>query len=183
MNFLRKATEKLKVSDDKETEDSLLEDIPFWDIKINSLSGIPLDLSRFQGKYLLIVNVASKCGFTKQYEALQKLSTEYKSVLTVIGVPCNQFGNQESGSPEAIQKFCSLNYNVSFPLSEKLEVKGPGMHPLYQWLTNKASNKKFSSSVKWNFQKYLLSPKGELIDVFYSITKPTSTKIVKHFNL
>jgi glutathione peroxidase len=137
-------------------------------------------LSNFKGKYILFVNVASKCGFTPQYEELEELHKTYKDNLVVIGSPCNQFGKQEPGSSTEIQEFCKLNYGVSFLIIEKLDVKGINQHPLYTWLTTKKLNNKKSSSVKWNFQKYLVSPEGKLIDYYFSITKPMSSKITKH---
>lgn len=152
-----------------------------YDVKVNALDGSNLDLSAFKGKHLLFVNVASKCGFTPQYKELQQLSDTYNNELVVIGSPCNQFGGQEPGDAEQIQGFCELNYGVTFPLTEKLNVKGSNQHPLYKWLTSKELNGKKSSGVKWNFQKYLVSPEGELIDYYFSITKPTSKKITKHF--
>lgn len=154
--------------------------VELFDIAMNKLDGTALDLSEFRGKHILFVNVASKCGFTGQYKDLERLYQNYKTQLMVIGVPSNQFGAQEPGSAEEIQSFCELNYGVSFVMTEKVKVKGPNQHPLYQWLTQKQLNGKQSSSVKWNFQKYLVNPEGKLIDFFYSITSPTSSKITKH---
>lgn len=151
-----------------------------YDIKINSLQGKPINLKDFEGKHILFVNVASKCGFTPQYKGLEELHQNYKDKLVVIGVPCNQFGSQEPGSSEEIQEFCEVNYGVSFLITEKIDVKGQNQHPLYSWLTNKDFNSKKSSSVKWNFQKYLVDNNGKLIDYYFSITKPTSSKITKH---
>ena len=151
-----------------------------YDIEINSLQNKPIPLSDFEGKYILFVNVASKCGFTPQYKGLEKLHETYKGNLAVIGVPCNQFGKQEPGNNEEIQEFCQVNYGVSFLITEKIDVKGRNQHPLYHWLTSKKLNNKKSSSVKWNFQKYLVSPEGELIDYYFSITQPSSSKITKH---
>lgn len=151
-----------------------------YDIKIDSLQGKPINLKDFKKKHILFVNVASKCGFTPQYKDLEKLHQEYKDKLTIIGVPCNQFGNQEPGSADEITEFCQVNYGVSFLISEKIDVKGDDQHPLYTWLTSKELNEKKSSKVRWNFQKYLVSPEGKLIDYYFSITKPTSSKITKH---
>ncbi|WP_417882556.1 glutathione peroxidase [Xanthomarina gelatinilytica] len=151
-----------------------------YDISINSLTGEPIDLSSFKGKKILIVNTASECGFTGQYEGLQELYNTYKDKLVVIGVPCNQFGGQEPGTASEIQSFCKQNYGVTFLMTEKVDVKGENQHPLYKWLTSKELNGVSSSSVKWNFQKYLIDEKGNLIDYYYSITSPTSTKITKH---
>lgn len=151
-----------------------------YDIQINSLQGKPINFGDFKGKYILFVNVASKCGFTPQYKDLEKLYQEYKDHLIVIGVPCNQFGHQEPGSSDEIQEFCQVNYGVSFLITEKVNVKGSNQHPLYAWLTKKENNGKKSSTVRWNFQKYLVDSEGKLIDFYYSITKPTSSKITKH---
>ncbi|MEM5566382.1 glutathione peroxidase [Psychroserpens sp. AS72] len=151
-----------------------------YNIDINGLNGKPLSLSEFKGRYILFVNVASKCGFTPQYKGLQELSDTYKDKLVVIGVPCNQFGAQEPGTSKEIESFCEMNYGVTFPITEKVDVKGSNKHPLYEWLTQKNKNAVSNSKVKWNFQKYLVSPKGELIDYYYSITSPTSSKITKH---
>ena len=150
-----------------------------YDIEINSLSGDKLDLNKYKGKHILIVNVASKCGFTPQYKELQELHEKYQDKLVIIGVPCNQFGSQEPGTASEIQSFCQKNYGVEFLITEKVDVKGDNQHPLYAWLTSKDLNKIDSSSVKWNFQKYLIDPSGNYIDLFYSITKPTSEKITK----
>ena len=151
-----------------------------YNIEINSLQNTPILLSDFKGKYILFVNVASKCGFTPQYKDLEELHKTYKDKIVVIGVPCNQFGKQEPGSSSEIEEFCEVNYGVSFLITEKIDVKGKNQHPLYTWLTSKKFNNKKSSSVKWNFQKYLVSPEGELVDYYFSITKPLSSKIIKH---
>ena len=150
-----------------------------FDIKVNTIKGEELKLEQYKGKKILFVNVASKCGFTNQYDGLQELYSKYKDKLVVIGLPCNQFGAQEPGSEQEIQSFCRMNYGVDFLMTEKIDVKGAKQHPVYQWLTQKEKNAKMSSSVKWNFQKYLVDEEGRLIDVFYSVTKPTSKKITK----
>jgi len=162
------------------TNKSMQASASLYDISINSLTGKPIDLSSFKGKKILIVNTASECGFTGQYEGLQELYNTYKDKLVVIGVPCNQFGGQEPGTASEIQSFCKQNYGVTFLMTEKVDVKGENQHPLYKWLTSKELNGVSSSSVKWNFQKYLIDEKGNLIDYYYSITSPTSTKITKH---
>ena len=148
-----------------------------YDIAINDIQGSPIYLNEFKGKYILFVNVASECGFTSQYNGLEELYQKFKGNLIIIGVPCNQFGGQEPGSSKDIQEFCHNIYGVSFLLTEKMKVKGDDKHPLYRWLTNKQLNGKSTSSVKWNFQKYIVSPEGELVNYFYSITKPMSSKI------
>ena len=150
-----------------------------YNIKIKDINGDELDLAEFKGKKILFVNVASKCGFTSQYEGLQELYSKYKDKLVVVGLPCNQFGGQEPGSATEIKSFCSLTYGVDFPMTEKIEVKGGNQHPIYTWLTQKEKNGKMNSSVKWNFQKYLVDEEGRLLDVFYSVTKPMSKKITK----
>lgn len=151
-----------------------------YDIEINSLNGSSIRFEDFKGKHILIVNVASKCGFTSQYKDLQKLHEAYQDSIVVIGVPCNQFGAQEPGDAHEIQSFCELNYGVSFLITEKIDVKGKHQHPLYNWLTNKSINGSKDSSVKWNFQKYLINQDGELVDYFYSATNPMNSKITKH---
>ena len=138
-----------------------------------------LKMADYKGKKILFVNVASKCGFTSQYDGLQELYKTYKDKLVVIGLPCNQFGGQEPGTAKEIVTFCKANYGVDFPLSSKIEVKGASQHPLYKWLTTKVQNGVMDSKVRWNFQKYLVDESGQLIDYFYATTKPMSSKIVK----
>lgn len=174
MNLLDKA--KTAASKKMTTSPSL------YDISIHGLDGKTIDLSEFKGKKLLFVNVASECGFTKQYKDLQKLSDSYSKNLVVVGSPCNQFGGQEPGNAADIQTFCERNFGVTFLLTEKIDVKGSQQHPLYKWLTSKELNGKKNSNVKWNFQKYLVDESGKLIDYYYSITKPTSSKITKHLS-
>ena len=153
---------------------------PIYDIALNGLDGSPIDLAAYKGKMLLFVNVASECGFTGQYAGLQELYNTYQDRLMVIGVPSNQFGGQEPGSAVQIQSFCEKNYGVTFVMAEKTDVKGPNQHPLYQWLTKKELNGLKDSKVQWNFQKYLVNEKGQLVDVYMSMTKPLSSKITKH---
>ena len=172
----------LKVLDNLGTDQDRHMSSSLYDIQITSLEGEALSLSSFKGKFILMVNVASNCGFTSQYKALQQLSATYGDELVVIGLPCNQFGHQEPGSPDQIKSFCTVRYGVSFPLSEKIKVKGANQHPLYQWLTKKELNGRRNSKVHWNFQKYLISPDGKLIDVYYSTTSPTSKKITRNFS-
>jgi len=151
-----------------------------YSIAINSLQGHSIDLSEFKGKKILFVNVASQCGFTPQYRELQELSDTFKDNLVVIGVPCNQFGKQEPGNSDEIQEFCEVNYGVSFLITEKIDVKGSQQHPLYAWLTTKSINGRQNSSVKWNFQKYLVHDEGQFLDYFYSITKPMNARITSY---
>lgn len=152
----------------------------FYDVEIslNSLEGERIDFNKFKGKKVLFVNVASKCGFTPQYKGLQELHNTYKDKLVIIGIPCNQFGSQEPGSNDEIATFCERNYGVEFLISEKIDVKGDNQHPLYKWLTNKSENGKVDTSVKWNFQKYLIDEEGKMIDYFMSTIKPQSSKII-----
>ena len=157
-----------------------IENTSIYDIRINALNGEPITLSNYKGKYILFVNVASKCGFTPQYKDLQKLYDAHRDQLVVVGLPCNQFGNQEPGSVQDIESFCEMNYGVTFPITEKINVKGSNQHPLYTWLTQKQKNGISNSKVKWNFQKYLVDPSGKLINYYYSMTSPTSSKIITH---
>lgn len=135
-----------------------------------------INFSDFKGKKIMLVNVASECGFTYQYEDLQKLHVKYPN-LVLIGVPCNQFGGQEPGDTSTIRQFCTKNYGVSFQISEKVDVKGENQHPVYQWLTQKAKNDNGDYSVKWNFNKFLISESGKLIGYFPSQVKPLSKEI------
>ena len=154
--------------------------MPIYDITLKDIDGKKIELNEYKGKYVLFVNVASNCGFTRQYKDLQSLYDKYNEELVVVGVPCNQFGGQEPGNEEQISIFCSEKYNVTFPMTEKIAVRGSDQHPLYKWLTSKELNGRKNSSVKWNFQKYLIDKDGNLIDYWYSLTSPTSTKITNY---
>jgi len=148
----------------------------FYDFKIKSITGDLIDLSKYKNKAILMVNVASKCGFTKQYEDLEKLWSEYKNKnLVVIGFPSNQFGKQEPGSNEEIKKFCETNFNITFPLTTKINVKGENIEPLYQWALNNYGK---SSVPKWNFYKILIDKNGKIFNTYSSITKPMSKKLL-----
>jgi glutathione peroxidase len=148
----------------------------FYDIEIQSISGEMITMNEFKGKYVLVVNVASKCGYTKQYADLEELYQSYEN-LVVLGVPCNQFANQEPESEKEILQFCSSKYNVTFPMTSKVKVKGKDKHPLYQWLTQKDYNKKDDYKINWNFNKFIVDPDGELVDHFKSGVKPLSDDI------
>ena len=127
----------------------------------------------------MVVNTASKCGFTPQYKDLEELYTREAGNLVIIGFPANNFANQEPGTEAEIREFCTKNYGVTFPMMEKISVKGKDMHPLYKWLTSKELNGVRDSEVKWNFQKYLIDENGKLVDVIYSMEKPGSDKVLK----
>ncbi|MCH6258669.1 glutathione peroxidase [Puniceicoccaceae bacterium K14] len=149
-----------------------------YDIDVETIEGETISLSKYRGKTLLIVNVASKCGFTKQYAGLEELYQNHKDEdFVVLGFPCNQFGGQEPGSEEEIAQFCQMNFGVTFPMHAKIDVKGDNRHPLYTFLTGPDSP--FSGNVKWNFSKFVVGPEGKIVERFGSMTKPTSDKIVK----
>jgi glutathione peroxidase len=144
-----------------------------YDFEVNLLSGDPVKLSEYRGKALLIVNTASQCGFTPQYRGLEKLYDKFKARgLEVLGFPCNQFGKQEPGSSEEIAEFCSVNYGVTFPMFEKIDVNGRDTHPLYQYLKREARGVLGSEPIKWNFTKFLVNREGEVVDRYGSTTKP-----------
>jgi glutathione peroxidase len=149
-----------------------------YDFKIESLDGGTIDLAKYKGKKILIVNTASKCGYTPQYEGLEKLYEKYKDNLVIIGFPSNNFLFQEPGTSAEIKQFCSSKYNVTFPMAVKIDVKGKNMNPLYVWLTQKKYNHFSDNSVKWNFQKYLIDEKGNLIAVFEPKVEPMSDEII-----
>ena len=149
----------------------------FFDFKINSINGAELDLSSFKGKTILLVNVASKCGFTNQYDDLQNLYDNFKDKgLIVIGIPTNQFGGQEPGSEKEIKNFCETNFNITFPMTSKYEVKGANAHPIYIWAKDTFGK---STVPKWNFHKILINKDGKIEDTFASFTGPLSNKVVK----
>lgn len=147
----------------------------FFDLNIKNIDGKIINFSEYNDKAILLVNVASKCGFTKQYTNLQKLWETYKDKgLIVLGVPSNQFGGQEPGTNKEIKSFCEINFNITFPLTEKVDVKGKNAHAVYKW-ANKNHGK--STVPKWNFHKILINREGKIQDTFSSFTEPTSKKI------
>lgn len=154
----------------------------FYDFKVKTLEGKDFDFASLKGKKVMIVNTASKCGFTPQYKDLEDVYVKNQDNLVIIGFPANNFMNQEPGSAADIRKFCTENYGVSFPMMEKISVKGNDMAPLYKWLTSKEKNGVMDSEVKWNFQKYLIDEKGNLVDVIYSKEKPNSDKVTAFIN-
>jgi glutathione peroxidase len=149
-----------------------------YDFSVPALDGSTIDFSRFRGKKILIVNTASKCGFTPQYEALEALSKKYGDKLVVIGFPANNFLFQEPGTNEKISTFCKENYGVTFQMAAKISVKGKKMAPIYRWLTEKKYNGFEDSRVKWNFQKYLIDENGRLVAIFSPTTPPDSPEII-----
>jgi glutathione peroxidase len=149
----------------------------FYDFKVKTLEGTDFDFSTLKGKKVMIVNTASKCGNTPQYKDLEEMYEKYGDNLVILGFPANNFLNQEPGSASEIRKFCTDNYGVTFPMMEKISVKGDDMHPLYRWLTSKEKNGVMDSEVKWNFQKYLIDENGKLVDVVNPTDKVTSEKV------
>ena len=149
----------------------------FYDLSIKNIDGKVINLSKYKNKAILLVNVASKCGFTKQYTGLQKIWDIYKDKgLIVLGIPSNQFGGQEPGTNEEIKKFCTINFNITFPITDKVDVKGDKAHEIYKW-----AKKNYGKSTipKWNFHKILINKEGKIQDTFSSFTEPTSKKITK----
>lgn len=152
----------------------------FYDFTVRDIDGNDFSFSQLKGKKVMVVNVASKCGFTPQYEQMETIYEKYKdSGFIIIGFPANDFKEQEPGTNDEIKTFCTTTYGVSFPMMAKIHVKGDSIHPLYQWLTKKELNDVEDSKVKWNFQKYLISPKGKLEKVISPWTKPDSKKVIQ----
>jgi len=148
----------------------------FFDFNINDINDENLDLNSLKGKTILLVNVASNCGFTQQYAELQKLYLRYNDKgLVVLGVPSNQFGGQEPGDNNQIKDFCETNFNITFPMTTKIDVKGENAHPIYVWAKINFGN---SAVPKWNFHKILINKEGKITDTFSSFTKPTSKKLI-----
>lgn len=153
-----------------------------YDISVSTLAGDQIQLGEYRGKVLLIVNVASKCGFTSQYAGLEALYKKYSPQgLVVLGFPCNQFGGQEPGNSEEIKKFCDLSYGVTFPIFSKIEVNGEGTHPLYRLLKSECPGILGSEAIKWNFTKFLVDSDGKIVSRFASATTPEAleSEIVK----
>ncbi|SDB98242.1 glutathione peroxidase [Williamwhitmania taraxaci] len=151
----------------------------FYDFKVKAIDGTDYDLSELKGKKVLVVNTASKCGLTPQYTDLQKLYETYGGGnFIIIGFPANNFMSQEPGSNSDIKSFCTQNYGVTFPMMEKISVKGKDIHPLYKWLTNKSENGVMDAEVSWNFQKFMIDENGKLVDFASPKEKPQSEKII-----
>lgn len=156
--------------------------VSIYDFKVAGLDGNEIDFSKFKGKKIMIVNTASKCGLTPQYEGLQQLYDKYKDKLVIIGFPANNFGGQEPGGKTEIAEFCKKNYGVTFPMADKISVKGDDMAPIYKFLEEEAAKKGLADPVKWNFGKFLVDEKGNLIATFAPKTLPMSDEILKYLN-
>jgi glutathione peroxidase len=151
-----------------------------YDFKVKALDGSTIKFKSFKGKKIMIVNTASKCGNTPQYDDLEKLYEQYKDKLVIVGFPANNFGQQEPGTNEEIQEFCKKNYGVTFPMAEKISVKGDDIAPIYQYLLQEAKKKGFEDPVKWNFTKFLFDENGNLLTVIHHKTKPMSEEVLKY---
>ena len=153
--------------------------IDFYQLRVYTVSGEAIDLEDYKGRKLLIVNVASKCGFTPQYEGLQQLLEQHADKVTLLGFPANNFKHQEPGSNKDIEQFCQLNYGVTFPVMEKISVLGKDQHPLYRWLSRKDFNGWCSQEPEWNFAKYLVNEEGQLTHYFNPAVKPMSKAVLR----
>lgn len=153
-----------------------------YEFKMKDIDGKEIDFSSYKGKKLLLVNVASKCGYTPQYADLQELNEKYGDKVTILAFPANNFGGQEPGTSEDIKEFCSTNYGVTFQLFEKISVKGVDKHPLYRWLSDKNLNGWNNTEPSWNFCKYLINEKGELVKFFPSSVKPLDNELISLIN-
>ncbi len=150
-----------------------------YDFKVDAVDGSKIDFAKYKGKKILIVNTASLCGNTPQYEGLEKLYKKYQNSLVIVGFPANNFGSQEPGSNKEIQEFCTKKYAVTFPMAAKISVKGADIHPIYKWLLDESKAKHLEpAEVTWNFQKYLLDEHGNLIAVFSPKTQPESPEVI-----
>jgi glutathione peroxidase len=150
-----------------------------YDIPVETIAGAPASLAGYKGKVVLVVNVASKCGLTPQYTALEQLQKTYgEQGFTVLGFPCNQFGEQEPGSSEEIATFCSTTYGVSFPMFEKVEVNGDGRHPVYEELVAFPDADGDAGDIQWNFEKFLVSPEGEIVQRFRPMVDPEAPEVI-----
>ena len=151
-----------------------------YDFTLKNSKGQDVKLSEFRGQVVMLVNVASKCGYTPQYDGLQKIYERYKAQgFTVLGFPANNFGAQEPGSDEEIQEFCRINYGVTFPVFSKISVKGDDKHPLYKYLTERETNPEFAGEIKWNFNKFLVGRDGRIVARFDSADKPEDAKVTQ----
>jgi glutathione peroxidase len=151
-----------------------------YDFKVSGLDGTDIDFSKYKGQKIMIVNTASKCGNTPQYKDLEALYEKYKGKLVIVGFPANNFGGQEPGTSSDIQEFCTKNYGVTFPMADKVSVKGDDVAPIYKYLSEQAAAKGFTDPVKWNFGKFLLDENGVLIATFSPKTQPMSEEVLQH---
>ena len=158
-------------------DESVMPKTSIYDYKAKLINGKEISLEKYKGKKILFVNVASKCGYTPQYKGLQELYEAHGDKIEILGFPCYDFGAQEPGTAKEIASFCSLNYGVSFPMMEKVHVKGNNIHPVYDWLTDKDLNGWNSTKPSWNFCKYLISEEGELLKFYRSGVKPMSSEL------
>ena len=166
------------------TESKITSSMPnIYNFKVKDIDGKEFDFSTLKGKKIMIVNVASECGYTPQYKVLEELYKEYKNKnFVIIGFPCNDFGGQEPGTENEIKSFCEKNYGVTFPLMSKVSIKGDNPDPIYQWLTKKEKNGVADGEVKWNFFKFLINEKGEYVKMFTSKDEPVSEEIINWIN-
>lgn len=151
-----------------------------YDYKLKDIAGNDFDLSQFEGKKILLVNTASECGLTPQYAQLQEVYEQFKNKLIIVGLPCNDFGGQEPGTEQQVAAFCETNFHVTFPLTQKVNIKTSPVSPIYEYLTKKELNGLQDSEVLWNFQKYLINEQGELEAVFHPKTEVVSEEFLKH---
>jgi len=161
------------------TSFSMITSSSIHSFNVTSINGGTIKFADFKGKKILVVNTASQCGYTPQYEGLEKLYTSHKNKLVIVGFPCNQFGGQEPGTNETIQSFCKKNYGVTFPLAAKVDVKGSNQAAIYHWLCNKKENGVLDAEISWNFNKFILDENGKLLAYFPSNVKPDSEEILK----
>ena len=150
--------------------------------KVENIEGEEIDFAQFKGKKIIVVNVASECGYTPQYQQLQELYATFKNKLVIVGFPANDFGGQEPGSNAQIQQFCTSVYGVNFPMAAKISIKGPKPHPIYQWLTQKKLNGQIDAEVQWNFCKFLLDENGQLIQYLPSAISPLDEQVLDWIN-
>lgn len=162
-------------------DNAAVQDKSIYTIKINDIDGNPLDLSIYKGKKLIIVNVASECGFTPQYNDLQAVYKKYEDKVTILGVPCNDFGGQEPGTMDEIKKFCTMTFGITFPMTEKVGITA-NTHPLYQWLCKKEMNGVDNYKVNWNFHKFLINEDGTLSNSLPSNVKPNDAQVIAWIN-
>ena len=153
-----------------------------YEFKVEALDGGKIDFKKFKGKKILIVNTASKCGNTPQYAQLEELYEKYKDRLVIVGFPANNFGGQEPGTSTEIKEFCTKNYGVTFPMADKVSVKGDDIAPIFKYLVDEAEKLGFKDPIKWNFTKFLLDENGKLITVIHNKTKPMSEELTKYLN-